>query len=210
MNSVEDPILESNTRPDGAAAGHDGQPDWLVSELPPHYAEIARQIAELRQQARAYESVASVLWQTGGALTGAVAALFAALGFEAEVMGEPASFAVRVNLGEGRHLLVDIVAQEAPIDRRSPHIGRILRALQEDAGPQDRVVLVTNINPGRAPADRRDAPVAVDAVRLIQGLGANLVPTSTLFGLWKQSLQHPENARRSVMNLHAMDGGIFR
>jgi hypothetical protein len=47
-------------------------------------------------------------------------------------------------------------------------------------------------------------------MRLIQGLGANFVPTSTLFGIWKRSLQDRAQARKSVLNLYAMDGGIFR
>ena len=191
-------------------ASSDMQPEWLVSELPPRYADLARQIAALREEARAYEGVASVLWQTGEGLTQAVEALFKAVGFETELTDGAGSHDIRVRLGDDRHLLVDVVSQETPIDRRSPHIARILRALQEDAGPKDRVVLVANVCPAVAPAERREAPVAVDAVRLIQGMGANLVPTTTLFGIWKQSLQNADHARRSILNLHAMDGGIFR
>jgi hypothetical protein len=52
--------------------------------------------------------------------------------------------------------------------------------------------------------------VAADALRLIQGLGANFVTTATLFGIWRFSLQNLQEARKSVLSLHKLDGGIFR
>jgi len=45
---------------------------------------------------------------------------------------------------------------------------------------------------------------------LIQGLGANFVATSTLFGIWRYSLKDLAGARKSVVNLHTQDGGLFR
>lgn len=193
-----------------AVGGNDGQPEWVTPELPEQYADIARQIAALKEQARSYESVACVLWQTGDVLTAAVRDLFVALDFEAEPGGGDSSYDLRVDLGQGRRLLVNVVSDGATLDRKSPQIGRILRVLQEDAGEQDRVVLAANIFPTIAPAARRQDPVAVDALRLIQGMGANFVPTSTLFGIWKSSIADLAQARKSVMNLYAMDGGIFR
>jgi hypothetical protein len=189
----------------------DGQPAWVTSELPDQYADIARQMAALKEQARAYEGVAGVLWQRGSALTSSVRDLFVALGFfETELAEYGAHCDLRVHLGNDKRLLVEVASEPQSLDRRSPHISRILQVLQEEAGERDRVVLVANVFPEVAPAERRMEPVTGDALRLIQGLGANLVPTSALFGLWKQSLQDPQRGKNSVMNLHAMDGGIFR
>ena len=202
-------VEEHEVAPAAATEGSIEQPDWVMPELPPQYEEIARQIAALREQARAYEGVAGVLWQTGEALKSSVAELFTLLGFDVERLPD-ANYDLRVELGDDRRMLVEVVSEAQTLDRRSPHIGRVLRVLQEDAGARDRVVLAANVFPTLAPPARRDAPVAVDALRLIQGLGANVVPTSTLFGLWKGSLQDRDAARRSVMNLYAMDGGIFR
>jgi hypothetical protein len=188
----------------------DGQPAWISAELPDQYAEIARQIAALREQARAYEGVAGVLWQRGSALTSAVRDLFVAVGFEAELAEYGSHCDLRVNLGDNRRLLVEVVSEEQGLDRRSPHLGRILKLLQEEAGERDRIVLAVNVFPDVQPSARRKEPVTIEALRLIQGLGANFVPTSALFGIWKRSLTEPEQARNSVMNIYAMDGGIFR
>lgn len=189
----------------------DAQPEWVAAELPEQYADIARQMAALKEQARAYEGVAGVLWQRGSALTSSVRDLFVALGFfETELAEYGAHCDLRVHLGNERRLLIEVVSEQESLDRRSPHIGRILQVLQEEAGERDRVVLVANVFPEVAPGARRIEPVTGDALRLIQGLGANLVPTSALFGIWKQSLQDPQKGKTSVMNLHAMDGGIFR
>ena len=60
--------------------------------------------------------------------------------------------------------------------------------LQDEAGEKDRVVLAANVGFDQALSERRGEPVSVEAMRLIQGLGANFVPTSALFGIWKASL----------------------
>jgi hypothetical protein len=187
------------------------QPEWVTGELPPQYAEVARQIAALREQVQQYETVAGVLWRTGPPLTSAVRDLFSALQFSGEEMHSDANYDLQVDLEAGRRMLVEVVSSpDQGIDRRSPHIARILRALQEDAGEKDRVVLAANVYSGQPLSARRQDPVTADAMRLIQGLGANFIPTSTLFGIWKASLQDLPQARKSIMNLYSMDGGIFR
>jgi len=201
---------ERRLEPSAEEMRNDAQPGWVAAELPEQYADIARQMAALKERARAYEGVAGVLWQRGSALTSSVRDLFVALGFEAELAEYGSSCDLRVNLGSERRLLIEVASEDHSLDRRSPHIGRILKVLQEEAGEGDRVVLAANVFPDLAPATRRGEPVASDAIRLIQGMGANLVPTSTLFGIWKQSLANPEEARHSVTKLYAMDGGIFR
>ena len=185
-------------------------PDWIADVLPEQYADIARQIAALREQARVYEGIAAVLWQSGSALTSAVVDLFMALGFETELTEYGAVSDLRVSLSDGRRLLVNVVSEREGLDRRSAHIARLLKVLQDEAGEKDRVVLVANIGFDQALSARRGDPVSVEAARLIQGLGANFVPTSSLFGIWKASLADASQARSSVMRLHSMDGGIFR
>jgi hypothetical protein len=185
-------------------------PDWVVQELPPAYADIARQIQALREQAAAFEGVAGVLWQDGPPLVSALAELFGALEFGTEAMGGGAGYDLRVDLEGNRRLLLIVVGGDEQLDRRSPQLAKILRVLQEDAGERDRVVLAANLFARMPVASRPQDQVAIEAMRLIQGLGANFVPTSALFGIWKASLQDRAQAKRSVMNLHAMDGGIFR
>ena len=203
----EEQITEA---PAPADLRHDEQPEWLTQELPEQYAEIAQKIATLREEARTYEEVAAVLWHTGSSLTSAVRDLFTAIGFEAELSEYGTNYDLRVSLGNGRRMLIDVVSEQQSLDRKSPHIARILKVLQEDAGEKDRVVLAANIQPHVPPAARRGEPVSVDAMRLIQGLGANFVPTSALFGLWKASLADRDHAKNCVLRLYSMDGGIFR
>jgi hypothetical protein len=186
------------------------QPDWIVDELPPQYAAIAEQIAALRQQAREYEEVATALWQTGPPLVDAVALLFRLMQCDVEVMDSSANYDARVQLQSGARFLMQVAGSPVPLDRRSPEIARILRTLQEDAEPTDRVLLALNIAYDVPPAARRDELATPDAMRLIQGLGANLVPTSTLFGLWKYSLQDAEHVQKTLQRLHELHGGIFR
>ena len=111
---------------------------------------------------------------------------------------------------DGRRLLVEVVSGTERIGRKSPQIAQILRALQEDASEKDRVVLVANLFADKPVNSRPDDQVTVDALRLIQGLGANFIPTTSLFRIWKASLADVGQAQRTIVNLHSMDGGIFR
>jgi hypothetical protein len=186
------------------------QPNWVLAELPPKYADLATQIAALMEQAREYEALAGALWQTGPPLTNAVAAVFRSLQCQTEMMDNGANYDVRAQLDGKQRFLVHVVGSEAPLDRRAPEIARILRTLQEDADEQDRVLLALNISYDQPPASRKVELASQEALRLIQGLGANLVPTSTLFGLWKYSLHDATSAKKSLIRLHELKGGIFR
>jgi hypothetical protein len=196
--------------PELAPLSSHGQPTWVTGELPAQYADLASQIAALQDEARKFENVAAVLWRTGMSLTLAVRDLFTALQFETELMENGASYDLRVHLDGGRRLLMEVVGAVDPVERKSPQIAQILRALQEDAGPQDRVVVAANAHCDTPLSSRRQEPVNADALRLIQGLGANFVATSTLFGIWRYSLKDLAGARKSVVNLHTQDGGLFR
>jgi len=186
------------------------QPNWVMAELPPKYADLAKQIAALMEQAREYEALAGALWQTGAPLTNAVASVFRSLQCQTELMNNGANYDVRAQLEGKQRFLVHVVGAQEPLDRRAPEIARILRTLQEDADEQDRVLLALNISYDQPPASRKAELASQEALRLIQGLGANLVPTSTLFGLWKYSLHDPTSAKKSLVRLHELKGGIFR
>ena len=187
-----------------------GQPNWVKAELPPKYAELAAQITALMEQTREYEALAGALWQTGTPLTEAVASVFHSLKCQTELMDNGANYDLRAQLEGGQRFLVHVVGAQGPIDRKSPEIARILRTLQEDADDQDRVLLALNIAYDLPPASRKQDLATQEALRLIQGLGANLVPTSTLFGLWKYSLHDATGAKKSLLRLHELKGGIFR
>ncbi len=197
--------------PEQAITSSDGQPGWVTGELPAQYGELAAKIKALHEEAHKYEKIAAVLWQTGTPLVVAVRDLFAALQFKVqESESGAASYDLSVELENGRRLLVEVVGGTGAVDRKSPHIGQVLRALQDDARDQDRVVVVANAHCETPLADRRQEAVAPDALRLIQGLGANFIATPTLFGIWRYSLQDLPGARKSVARLHSQDGGIFR
>jgi hypothetical protein len=200
-----------DTAPASAAATTGGDaPEWVIEELPPQCAEVARQIAELRQKAATFDRVAAVLWQTGPELLAALSDLFTALGCTVDPAGGTMPYDLKVTLDDSRAMLVQVVSGRERLDRRAPVLARVLQALQDATGERDRVVLATNLFPEMPLEKRPDEQVTQDAMRLIQGLGANVVPTRTLFGIWKSSLDDMEQARKRVANLHAMDGGIFR
>jgi hypothetical protein len=187
-----------------------GQPTWVTSELPPRYGELAGQIAALQTEARTYEGVAAVLWQTGGLLTLAVRDLFAALQLETLLMEGGGNYDLRVQLEGGRRLLVVTAGARDAIDRKADVIGRVFATIQQDASESDRVVVVSNAHCDVPLAQRKDEPITADALKLIRGLGGNVIATSTLFGIWRYSFKDVAGARKSLMNLHTQEGGIFR
>ena len=87
---------------------YQGQPPWVTPELPPQYAELANKIAAIQAEARKYEDIAGVVWQTGKPLIQAVRNLFAAIQFESEIK-EGASYDVSVQIESGRRLLLVVV-----------------------------------------------------------------------------------------------------
>ena len=184
------------------------QPTWVTPELPPQYAELANKIAAIQAEARKYEDIAGVIWQTGKPLVTAVRNLFAAMQFQAEAK-EGANYDVEVMVETGRRLLLVVAGSREGIQRKSPQIGQVVHVLQEDAGTNDRVVLVANTFCEMPVSSRPDA-VTPDGLRLIQGVGANFIATPTLLGLWKYSLTDLASAKKSIHRLHAQDGGIYR
>ena len=183
----------------------------MTGELPAQYGELATKIKALKDEAQKFEKIAAVLWQTGTPLVQAVRDLFLALDFKCRPSESgSASFDLAVEIESGRRLLLHVLGTPDGITRKSPHIAQVLRVLQDDAGDHDRVVVVANTHCELPLASRRQEPITADALRLLQGLGANFVATPTLFGIWRYSLGDLPGARKSVTRLHGQDGGIFR
>ena len=183
---------------------------WVTAELPPAYAEIAGKIAALREEAQKYEEIAGVLWQVGQPLAVGVRDIFAALKYDASLTERESGYNVRVDLGAERHLVVEVAGSVGVIDRKSPTITELLRLLQNDLSDQDRLVLAVNAWCELPLEARKKDLVTADAVKLVQRVGANIVATSTLFGIWRYSLTNLEAARQSVMKLYSHDGGFFK
>ena len=209
-STSNDLLMEEESPSELAFAPEHAQPAWVAEELPPEYAEIARKIANLRKEARKYEKFTEVLWRTGTPLRVAVREIFSALDLRAELADEGKNYDLAVELEPQGRLIVGVLGDSSPLEKKSPDIVRALRAIQEDSGPGDRVVLVANVDSDKPVVKRQQPLASPEALRLIQGLGANLVATSTLFGLWRQSLRDPAAARNSARLLHELDGGIFK
>jgi hypothetical protein len=183
-------------------------PDWVVAEMPAGYqnrvAEIQRLVADLQHMGQ----FARLLCQVGPQLAEAIRNVFVALRFEAEWITTPGPSGVSVRLEGGRHLLLHASESPEPISRKSQELAHVFHLLHEVAGDSDKVVLVTNVEPERRPADR-PAPVTPDAIAFLARLGVVHVPAPTLFALWKLSLDEPDRARGQVEHLYAHDAGTF-
>lgn len=184
-------------------------PIWAMDELPAPYREVMTRMAELRAEARKYEELAAVLWTTGATLAHATQALFTEMKFETNLEEGQAGWQLTVPLDGQRRLLFEIVGQPSAIDRKAPSITELLQLLQERAGEQDRLVLAVNAWCD-TPPDRRSDAVTPDAVKLVNRLGTNVVTTSTLFNIWKYSLTDPDGARKTLNQLYAQEGGVFK
>ncbi len=183
-----------------------GAPDWIVAEMPPGYQTRFLEIKRLSTEIQAMDGIGGVLWQTGEALRDSVGTLFAAL--KCEVDPTPGDTgAIAVGLDGSRRLLLVVSGAGSPIQKTNEELARSFQAVQF-AGPNDRVVLVVNNHPETPPADRPD-PILPDAFGVLQRMGVDLLTTVTLFGLWRQSLEDQQKARKALDRLHAQDGGLF-
>jgi hypothetical protein len=183
---------------------------WIIPELPPAYQEIAIKIEALRKDAQKYEDIAGVLWQVGRPLAVGVRDIFSELKFDAALTEHDHGFGAVVQLGNERRLVIMVAGSTEAIDRKDAAITELLRILQDDVNDRDRLVLALNAW-CEIPLDaRKQDLITPDALKLVQRVGANVVATSTLFGIWKYSLTDLEAARQSVMRLYSHDGGFFK
>jgi hypothetical protein len=183
-------------------------PEWMVGEMPPGYgtrlAEIQRLTAELHGMSR----LGRLLYEVGPRLGDAVGDMFAGLGFATEVLAESGGTALAVRVDNWNRLLLHVSSDDQPIQRKSPEIARVFQLLHEIAEDHDRVALVTNSEPAVRPADRRD-PLTHEARDFLNRLSATHVTATTLFGVWKLSLEDTERAREQVQKLQRHPGGTF-
>jgi hypothetical protein len=184
-------------------------PDWVVAEMPPGYqnrvAEIQRLTADLHEMSR----FGRLLREVGPGLAEAVCGVFAALKFEASTDLGPDGTGVVVKLDGQRRLLMHMSGEEQTIEKKNAELARVFQMLHEFADEHDRVVFVTNNEPGKRPTDRAES-LAREALTLLGRMGAVHVPASTLFTLWKLSLLDADRARAQVQGLYAQEGGSFQ
>jgi hypothetical protein len=183
-------------------------PDWVVAEMPAGYqnrlSEIQRLIADLREMGR----FARLVYEVGPALADAMRDVFAALKLETELLQGPSATGVLAALDRKRRLVLIASDAAAPIDRRSPDVAAVFHTLQDVTEESDRVALVTNVDAERRPADR-SVQLTPDALAFLTRMGASHVTGSTLFNLWKLSLQDMDRARAQLERLHAEAPGTF-
>lgn len=183
-------------------------PDWMSAEMPAGYgtrlAEIQRLTAELHTMTR----FGRLLYAVGPQLAAAVRDMFGALGFETDASGASPGAGLAVSVDSWSRLLIHVASDDQPIQRKSPEIAHVFRLLHEDAEGHDHVVFVSNSEPGVRPADRQNA-ITPEAQEFLARLGASHVTASTLFAIWKLSLEERERAREQVQRLHKHAGGSF-
>jgi hypothetical protein len=185
-------------------------PKWVADLMPPRYGEVMKQIDEFREEHRRLRSMAALLWETGDNLSEAVRDLFDALGYEASLTAKGATYDVTVSMGVDRRLLVEVTGIEGALKKDSKKIGQVLQALQKEAGPQDRVTVALNAHRQKPPQERAGVEIVTkEALSLLTGLEANIVTTSTLFEIWKTSLEDTEAAKKRIEELYTLSGGHF-
>jgi hypothetical protein len=184
-------------------------PDWVVAEMPPGYqnrvAEIERMLLELEEMGR----FGRLLYETGPGLAEIGAQAFAALKFETELLaGGAGSPTIAVRLDKEHRLLVQTSAATEPIQRKGPELAQVFQLMHETAEESDRVVLLTNVDAAKRPAER-GAAFAQDALAFFVRLGAVHITAPTLFALWKYGLVDPPRARAQVERMHGHAAGTF-
>jgi hypothetical protein len=181
-------------------------PDWVVGEMPPGYQTRMAEIRRLTDEMHAMDEIGRVLWQTRDPLRQAVRALLSAL--RCEVVSPPdGDGPIAVRLDEKHRLLVHVAGPGGAIHKTSDDLSYAFQIMQR-AEDHDRVALLANVDPGTPPSERPD-PVMPDALKVVQRMGLNVVEASTLFGMWRISLQDPARAHKLLERLHAQDGGVF-
>jgi hypothetical protein len=203
--------ISGETKVEGAArprVGVGSLPDWAIKEMPSGYQTRIAEIERLSADIREMDRFARLLCEIGEPLEQVVRDVFAGLKFDVAPItpGVPSQFVVK--LEDRRRLLVLVSSAESTIQKQSEAIEQVFHLVHKVAGEGDRVVLVANVDRHRPPSERADA-LAPDALALLRRLGANYLPSSTLFSVWMQSLQDQHRAFAALERLHALDGDVF-
>jgi hypothetical protein len=106
--------------------------------------------------------------------------------------------------------LVEVTGIDGLLKKDSVKIGQVVQVLQTEASPDDRVVVALNAH-RNTPLKERDGSefVTKEALGLLTGLEANIVPTSTFFEIWRTSLSEKGQARERIEELYSLGGGLF-
>ena len=184
-------------------------PEWVVAEMPPGYQNRVAEIQRLMSDLQDMGHFGSLLYQVGPELGEAVRRAFAAMKLEALTMTGPVPSGVAVRLDAHRRLLLIPSAATDPIQKKGPELAQVFQMLHEVADEtSDRVVLITNTDPGTRPADR-GAPITPEALAFLVRMGASHLQASTLFALWQLSLNDTAHARAQVDRLYEQRAGTF-
>ena len=185
-------------------------PDWVVGEMPAGYQNRVAEIQRLMSDLQEMGHFGSLLYQVGPELGDAVRRVFGALKFETETLAGPVPSALAVRLdAHRRFLLVPSGAAEA-IQKKGSELAQVFQVLHEVADEKvDRVVLITNAEPGTRPADRADA-LTPEALAFLVRMGASHLQAFTLFALWKLSLTDAAHARAQVDRWYGQPAGTFQ
>ena len=177
--------------------------------MPPGYQNRVAEVQRLMSDLHEMGQFGSLLYQVGPELGDAVRRVFTAMKFEAEMMTGPVSSGVAVRLDAHRRLLLIPSAATDAIQKKGPELAQVFQMLHEVAEEKvDRVVLITNADPGTRPADRA-AAITPEALAFLVRMGASHVQASTLFALWKLSLNDADRVRAQVERLHGQAPGTF-
>jgi hypothetical protein len=177
--------------------------------MPPGYQNRVAEIQRLMSDLQEMGQFGALLYQVGPELGEAARRVFVALKFETELMAGPVSSAVAVRLDAHRRLLLVPSAATESIQKKGPELAQVFQVLHEVADEQvDRVVLISNADPGTRPADRADA-ITPEALAFLVRMGASHLPAPALFALWKLSLTDAGHARAQVDRWYGQAAGTF-
>jgi hypothetical protein len=184
-------------------------PDWLAAKLPSEYRELQEKRSAIELRIATFDKAAALLWQKGKPLEIAVREVFKAAGFEATPTLDGATYDLTVagQDGSGR-LLVEVAGMEGSLSKRSGKITQLVDAMQHHQEDKDRLVLALNAQIGQRPQDRKEI-VTVDALRILNGLSAVIVPTPLLFDIWRTTEQDPTRAASRLHTIWSAAPGIW-
>jgi hypothetical protein len=188
-------------------AATDVYPDWVIAEMPPGYANRLEEIQRLAADLEGMARFGRLLTGEGPALGEAIRDVFAALGCEVELVAAPEAVRVFARL-EGQGRLLMHLAANRKVEKKGPEVAGVFQLLQEVATDRDHVVLVTNRDGAKPPAERSEA-ITPDAVAFLVRLGVSQVQAPMFFTLWKVLLQDVGQARQYAQRLHRHEGGAF-
>jgi hypothetical protein len=171
-------------------ASGEPRPDWVEAAMPSEYHAAVSEAALLQNRVKALEKMSRLLWDTGNSLTDAVQEAFNAAAWPAESTEVGATYDLTVTVPKGStRLLVEVTGIDGPIAKKSNKISQALQAYQTIATATDRIVVAVNAFRTESPASRLGRDIATrDAVALFKPMGVVVIPTVSLFDIWRTAI----------------------